>query len=99
MYSFDPTLSSAVSTIDGIYRAGPGHGGPALVGHADPEGTYSEVYPQVTPDEAGLRLRCRRFSTPGGIPSHVSVQTPGSVHEGGELGYELSHAPPSTTRT
>jgi xylulose-5-phosphate/fructose-6-phosphate phosphoketolase len=75
-----------------IYLAGPGHGGPALVGHAYLEGTYSEVYPEVSQDVAGLRLLCRRFSTPGGIPSHVSVQTPGSIHEGGELGYVLSHA-------
>jgi xylulose-5-phosphate/fructose-6-phosphate phosphoketolase len=77
---------------DVIYLAGPGHGGPALVGLAYLEGTYSEVYPEVTQDEAGLRLLCRRFSTPGGIPSHVSVPTPGSIHEGGELGYVLSHA-------
>jgi xylulose-5-phosphate/fructose-6-phosphate phosphoketolase len=75
-----------------IYLAGPGHGGPALVGQAYLEGTYSEVYPEVSQDLAGLRLLCRRFSTPGGIPSHVSVQTPGSIHEGGELGYVLSHA-------
>jgi xylulose-5-phosphate/fructose-6-phosphate phosphoketolase len=75
-----------------IYLAGPGHGGPALVGQAYLEGTYSEVYPEVSQDVAGLRLLCRRFSTPGGIPSHVSVQTPGSIHEGGELGYVLSHA-------
>ena len=75
-----------------IYLAGPGHGGPALVGHAYLEGTYTEVYPEVTQDAAGLRRLCRRFSTPGGIPSHVSVQTPGSIHEGGELGYVLSHA-------
>ena len=75
-----------------IYLAGPGHGGPALVGHAYLEGTYSEVYPEVSQDVAGLRLLCRRFSTPGGIPSHVSVPTPGSIHEGGELGYVLSHA-------
>jgi xylulose-5-phosphate/fructose-6-phosphate phosphoketolase len=77
---------------DVIYLAGPGHGGPALVANAYLEGTYSEVYPEVTRDLAGLRLLCRRFSTPGGIPSHVSVQTPGSIHEGGELGYVLSHA-------
>ena len=77
---------------DVIYLAGPGHGGPALVGNAYLEGTYSEVYEDVTQDEAGLRALCRRFSTPGGIPSHVSVQTPGSIHEGGELGYVLSHA-------
>ncbi|MBV9173492.1 MAG: phosphoketolase family protein, partial [Chloroflexi bacterium] len=75
-----------------IYLAGPGHGGPALVAHAYLEGTYSEVYPEVSLDLAGLRLLCRRFSTPGGIPSHVSVQTPGSIHEGGELGYVLAHA-------
>jgi xylulose-5-phosphate/fructose-6-phosphate phosphoketolase len=75
-----------------IYLTGPGHGGPALVAHAYLEGTYSETYPEVTEDLAGLRLLCRRFSTPGGIPSHVSVQTPGSIHEGGELGYVLSHA-------
>ncbi|MEU0555094.1 phosphoketolase family protein [Dactylosporangium sp. NPDC006015] len=77
---------------DVIYLAGPGHGGPALVGNAYLEGTYSEVYPEVTRDRAGLRLLCRRFSTPGGVPSHVSVQTPGSIHEGGELGYVLAHA-------
>jgi xylulose-5-phosphate/fructose-6-phosphate phosphoketolase len=77
---------------DVIYLAGPGHGGPALVGNAYLEGTYSEVYPDVSQDLAGLRALCRRFSTPGGIPSHVSVQTPGSIHEGGELGYVLSHA-------
>jgi xylulose-5-phosphate/fructose-6-phosphate phosphoketolase len=77
---------------DVIFLTGPGHGGPALVAQAYLEGTYSEVYPEVTPDVAGLRQLCRRFSTPGGIPSHVSVQTPGSIHEGGELGYVLSHA-------
>jgi xylulose-5-phosphate/fructose-6-phosphate phosphoketolase len=75
-----------------IYLTGPGHGGPALVALAYLEGTYSEVYPEVGQDLAGLRHLCRRFSTPGGIPSHVSVQTPGSIHEGGELGYVLSHA-------
>jgi xylulose-5-phosphate/fructose-6-phosphate phosphoketolase len=75
-----------------IYLTGPGHGGPALVALAYLEGTYSTVYPEVTPDLAGLQRLCRRFSTPGGIPSHVSVQTPGSIHEGGELGYVLSHA-------
>src|SRR4051794_1817390 len=75
-----------------IYLAGPGHGGPALVGHAYLESTYTEVYPQVTEDLEGIKTLCRRFSTPGGIPSHVSVQTPGSIHEGGELGYVLSHA-------
>jgi xylulose-5-phosphate/fructose-6-phosphate phosphoketolase len=75
-----------------IYLAGPGHGGPALVAHAYLEHTYSEIYPEVSEDLVGLRHLCRRFSTPGGIPSHVSVQTPGSIHEGGELGYVLSHA-------
>jgi xylulose-5-phosphate/fructose-6-phosphate phosphoketolase len=75
-----------------IYLTGPGHGGPALVALAYLEGTYSQVYPEVSQDLAGLQLLCRRFSTPGGIPSHVSVQTPGSIHEGGELGYVLAHA-------
>jgi xylulose-5-phosphate/fructose-6-phosphate phosphoketolase len=75
-----------------IYLTGPGHGGPTLVAHAYLEGTYSEVYPEVSQDLAGLRRLCRRFSAPGGIPSHVSVQTPGSIHEGGELGYVLAHA-------
>lgn len=75
-----------------IYLAGPGHGGPALVANVYLEGTYSEIYPQVTRDAAGLRRLFRQFSTPGGIPSHVSVTTPGSIHEGGELGYVLMHA-------
>jgi xylulose-5-phosphate/fructose-6-phosphate phosphoketolase len=75
-----------------IYLTGPGHGGPALVALGYLEGTYSEVYPEVSQDLSGLRLLCRRFSSPGGIPSHVSVQTPGSIHEGGELGYVLAHA-------
>jgi len=75
-----------------IYLAGPGHGGPALVANVYLEGTYSETYPEVTPDLAGLRRLFRQFSTPGGIPSHVSVPTPGSIHEGGELGYVLTHA-------
>jgi len=75
-----------------IYLTGPGHGGPALVALAYLEGTYSEIYPDVAQDLAGLRRLCRQFSTPGGIPSHVSVQTPGSIHEGGELGYVLTHA-------
>jgi xylulose-5-phosphate/fructose-6-phosphate phosphoketolase len=78
--------------LDVIYLAGPGHGGPALVANVYLEGTYSEVYPEITPDVAGLRRLFRQFSTPGGIPSHVSVPTPGSIHEGGELGYVLSHA-------
>src|SRR3989441_10749617 len=75
-----------------IYISGPGHGGPALVANAYLEGTYSEVYPAVTRDEAGLTILFRQFSFPGRIPSHVSPETPGSIHEGGELGYSLSHA-------
>ncbi len=75
-----------------IYLAGPGHGGPALVANVYLEGTYSEIYPDVSRDIDGLRRLCRQFSTPGGIPSHVSVPTPGSIHEGGELGYVLAHA-------
>jgi xylulose-5-phosphate/fructose-6-phosphate phosphoketolase len=74
-----------------LYIAGPGHGGPAIVAAVYLEGTYSEIYPEVTRDERGLRRLVRRFSTPGGIPSHVSVPTPGSIHEGGELGYALVH--------
>lgn len=75
-----------------IYLAGPGHGGPALVANVYLEGTYSEIYPEIAENEAGMRKLFRQFSTPGGVPSHVSVQTPGSIHEGGELGYVLSHA-------
>jgi xylulose-5-phosphate/fructose-6-phosphate phosphoketolase len=75
-----------------IYLAGPGHGGPALVANVYLEGTYSEIYPDVSQDLEGMRHLFRRFSTPGGIPSHVSVTTPGSIHEGGELGYVLTHA-------
>jgi xylulose-5-phosphate/fructose-6-phosphate phosphoketolase len=75
-----------------IYLAGPGHGGPAIVANVYLEGTYSEIYPQVSPSREGLRRLFRQFSTPGGIPSHVSVTTPGSIHEGGELGYVLAHA-------
>lgn len=75
-----------------IYLAGPGHGGPALVAAGYLEGTYSEVYPAVSQDEAGVLRLFRQFSSPGGIPSHVSVTTPGSIHEGGELGYVLVHA-------
>ncbi len=74
-----------------IYVAGPGHGGPAILANVYLEGTYSEVYPSVSRDEAGLRRLFRQFSTPGGVPSHVSVPTPGSIHEGGELGYALVH--------
>ncbi|MFD0524352.1 phosphoketolase family protein [Paractinoplanes durhamensis] len=75
-----------------IYLAGPGHGGPALVAAGYLEGTYSEIYPRVSQDEAGMLRLFRQFSSPGGIPSHVSVTTPGSIHEGGELGYVLVHA-------
>ncbi|WP_431918882.1 phosphoketolase family protein [Nonomuraea jabiensis] len=75
-----------------IYLAGPGHGGPTLVGAGYLEGTYTEIYPHVTMDEEGLLRLFRQFSTPGGIPSHASVPTPGSIHEGGELGYVLLHA-------
>jgi xylulose-5-phosphate/fructose-6-phosphate phosphoketolase len=77
---------------DLICLAGPGHGGPALVANVYLEGTYTEVYPSVSLDVAGIRKLFRQFSTPGGIPSHVSVTTPGSIHEGGELGYVLMHA-------
>jgi xylulose-5-phosphate/fructose-6-phosphate phosphoketolase len=75
-----------------IYLAGPGHGGPALVAAGYLEGTYSEIYPRVSRDEAGMLRLFQQFSSPGGIPSHVSVTTPGSIHEGGELGYVLVHA-------
>ncbi len=75
-----------------IYLAGPGHGGPAILANVYLEGTYSEVYPQISADLAGMRRLFRQFSTPGGVPSHVSVPTPGSIHEGGELGYVLTHA-------
>ncbi|CCE25819.1 phosphoketolase family protein [Methylotuvimicrobium alcaliphilum] len=75
-----------------IYVSGPGHGGPALVGNTYLEGTYSEIYPDISQDEAGLQKLFRQFSFPGGIPSHVSPECPGSIHEGGELGYSLSHS-------
>ncbi|MBS0578572.1 MAG: phosphoketolase family protein [Proteobacteria bacterium] len=78
--------------LDMIYVAGPGHGGPALVAQTYLEGSYSEFYPHVGLDEAGLRRLFRQFSFPGGIPSHAAPETPGSIHEGGELGYSLSHA-------
>ena len=74
-----------------IYIAGPGHGGPGLVANVYLEGTYSEVYPNITQDEEGMRKLFKQFSFPGGIPSHVAPETPGSIHEGGELGYALSH--------
>ena len=78
--------------LDAIYVIGPGHGGPAIVANAYLEGTYSEVYPSITRNADGLRQLFRQFSFPGGIPSHVAPETPGSIHEGGELGYALSHA-------
>ncbi len=78
--------------LDMIYVSGPGHGGPAVVGNTYLEGTYSEVYPEISRDEAGLKKLFRQFSFPGGIPSHASPECPGSIHEGGELGYSLSHS-------
>jgi xylulose-5-phosphate/fructose-6-phosphate phosphoketolase len=78
--------------LDAIYVIGPGHGGPGIVANAYLEGTYTELYPSITRDADGLRKLFRQFSFPGGIPSHVAPETPGSIHEGGELGYALSHA-------
>jgi xylulose-5-phosphate/fructose-6-phosphate phosphoketolase len=78
--------------LDAIFVTGPGHGGPGLVANAYLEGTYSEVYSDISQDEQGMGLLFRQFSFPGGIPSHVAPETPGSIHEGGELGYALSHA-------
>ena len=78
--------------LDMIYVSGPGHGGPAVVGNTYLEGTYSEFYPDITQDEAGLQKLFLQFSFPGGIPSHAAPETPGSIHEGGELGYSLSHS-------
>ena len=75
-----------------IYIAGPGHGGPGLVANTYLEGTYSEVYPNISEDEDGIKKLFKQFSFPGGIPSHVAPETPGSIHEGGELGYALAHA-------
>src|SRR5688572_24436327 len=75
-----------------IYIIGPGHGGPGIVANAYMEGTYSEVYPNIGQDEEGMKRLFKQFSFPGGIPSHVAPETPGSIHEGGELGYALSHA-------
>ncbi|WP_439271804.1 phosphoketolase family protein [Pseudochrobactrum sp. HB0163] len=77
---------------DVIYICGPGHGGPGMVANTYLEGTYSEIYPDISEDEAGMRKLFRQFSFPGGIPSHVAPETPGSIHEGGELGYALVHA-------
>jgi len=78
--------------LDAIFVTGPGHGGPALVASAYLDGTYSEVYPHIGRDADGMRALFRQFSFPGGIPSHVAPETPGSIHEGGELGYSLAHA-------
>jgi len=78
--------------LDMIYVSGPGHGGPAVVGNTYLEGTYSEIYPDISEDEDGLRKLFLQFSFPGGIPSHASPECPGSIHEGGELGYSLSHS-------
>jgi xylulose-5-phosphate/fructose-6-phosphate phosphoketolase len=75
-----------------IYLCGPGHGGPAVVANTYLEGTYSEIYPDISQDEQGLQRLFKQFSFPGGIPSHAAPETPGSIHEGGELGYSLSHA-------
>ncbi len=78
--------------LDMIYVAGPGHGGPAMVANTYLEGTYSEVYPNVSQDAEGMRRLFKQFSFPGGVPSHVAPETPGSIHEGGELGYAVAHA-------
>src|SRR4051794_11975596 len=78
--------------LNAIFVTGPGHGGPGLVANTYLEGTYSEVYPRIGRDEEGIRRLFHQFSFPGGIPSHVAPETPGSIHEGGELGYALTHA-------
>ncbi|HXD57886.1 MAG TPA: hypothetical protein VN606_08205, partial [Thermoleophilaceae bacterium] len=78
--------------LDAIYVTGPGHGGPALVANTWLEGSYTEMYPEIDRDEEGMRRLFRQFSFPGGVPSHVAPETPGSIHEGGELGYSLAHA-------
>ena len=78
--------------LEALLVTGPGHGGPAIVANAYLEGTYSEVYPEIGQDADGMRRLFRQFSFPGGIPSHVAPEMPGSIHEGGELGYALAHA-------
>src|SRR5919198_5299334 len=78
--------------LDAIFITGPGHGGPALVANSWLEGSYTEAYPEIDRDENGMRRLFRQFSFPGGVPSHVAPETPGSIHEGGELGYSLVHA-------
>jgi xylulose-5-phosphate/fructose-6-phosphate phosphoketolase len=86
--------------LDMLFICGPGHGGPGVVANVYLEGTYSEVYPEVSRDEAGLRRLMKQFSFPGGVPSHVAPETPGSIHEGGELGYSrMRTVPSSTTRS
>ena len=87
-------LNHAIRTrgLNTIFLAGPGHGGPAVLANVYLEGTYTETYPAVTLDQVGMRALFRQFSTPGGVPSHVGPPTPGSIHEGGELGYVLTHA-------
>src|SRR5205809_3379701 len=78
--------------LDAIYVTGPGHGGPGIVANTYLEGSYSEIYPNVLQDMEGMKRLFRQFSFPGGIPSHTAAETPGSINEGGELGYSLSHA-------
>ena len=78
--------------LDMIYVCGPGHGGPGMVANTYLEGTYSEFFPNISQDEHGLQKLCKQFSFPGGIPSHDAPETPGSINEGGELGYSLVHA-------
>lgn len=78
--------------LDMIYLSGPGHGGNAMVAQDWLDGTYTEVYPNITQDEDGMRKLFKQFSFPGGVPSHVAPETPGSINEGGELGYSLAHA-------
>ena len=78
--------------LNAIYVTGPGHGGPGIVANTYLEGTYSEFYPSISADEAGMAALFKQFSFPGGIPSHVAPETPGSINEGGELGYSLMHA-------
>ena len=80
------------SDLNMIFITGPGHGGPGLVAHSWLEGTYSEIYPNLPRNETGMRALFKQFSFPGGIPSHVAPETPGSIHEGGELGYSIAHA-------
>lgn len=81
----------AEQDADMIYICGPGHGGPVMVANTWLEGVYSEVYPEIGEDEAGMKALFRQFSFPGGVPSHAAPETPGSIHEGGELGYALVH--------